>query len=160
MIAKEAGLPEATLMLLAAGEQASASPARNGEQQLGETLAEAEKRELRARKGAVSAEADSSWQAWRSLHPRMDASLEGNKDLEVEALRVEDLDDPFYTFSLPSQPEEPFRSKPDKRWKVSGLMFGSSTTADGRSAGTFSPLQSVKSWMKRGRGAPAKAPPQ
>ncbi|CAE7034516.1 ANK3 [Symbiodinium natans] len=143
----EAGLPEATLMLLATGEPAAASRAKAGSQQLGETLAEAEKRELRARKGAISAEADSSWQAWRSLHPRMDASLEGNKDVDVEVLRVEDLDDPFYTFTLPAQPEE--WHKPDKRWKIGGLIFG--PTSDGRSGGAFGRFQSMKTWMKRGR---------
>jgi len=140
-------------MLLAAGEPSS-SLAKTGAQQPGELLEEAEKRELRSKKDAISAEAESSWQAWRALHPRADASLE-SPGADLETFRVEDLEDPFFTFSLPSQPEGhkgqgAAGSQSKKRWQVGGFFFAPQATTKGG----VSRLQSMRSWMKRASRAP------
>ncbi|CAK9100919.1 Putative ankyrin repeat protein RBE_0220 [Durusdinium trenchii] len=162
-LAKAAGLPEATLKLLQPGKRA-AKPSREepkSSRQLGESFEEAEKRELRARKAAISAEAEASWQAWRMLHPRTDAALEKNglgkdeDDRAAKPFKVEDLEDPFFALSQPSRAEDAqatTRRRSDvakKSWRVAGFCFSAK--------GASSPFN-LKSWMKRSARAQSYSP--
>ena len=145
-LAKAAGLPQATLMLLQAGESHSVKPKECGRQQ-GESFEDAQKRELRARKAAISAEADASWQAWRAQHPRTDADLDrfcGQG--ETISITVEELEDPYFSLTQKHQVEEmqatsfpASKSMPTRKtWGVSGFF-----SSKGGSNFKF------RSWMKR-----------
>lgn len=132
-LARAAGLPEATVKLLEAKDLKRNKEPETSRKQ-GESFEEAEKRELRARKAAISAEADASWQAWRALHPRTDADLERLLGSEAEArttFSLEELDDPYFSLLQPKPPEvssrrasEPHAStKGTKGWGVPGFSF-------------------------------------
>ncbi|CAJ1398863.1 unnamed protein product [Effrenium voratum] len=116
----QASLPQATLRLLEAGQAAAKNPAPASSRQPGETFREAEKRELRARKAAISAEAEASWQAWRAQHPRTETGLERNGF----GASAEDLEDPFFNLPQPSPEAKASVANGKSSWRVPGLHLG------------------------------------
>jgi len=154
-LARLSNMPSATVRKLISSSGASAAEDGGGRQQPGETVREAEKRELREQKAKLSNE--SSWRTWRSMHPR--SGLQADTGAGISGLQTRKAATPV------DEPEDEFFADSVRTWtagnEIPRFVGRATPPAEGKEKEAAGRLNRFKNWaMNLRRRSASPGPPE